>query len=77
MGLARERFENDVKMYGTQTYLRCCYRDCRFENDVKMYGTQTKIRHRRVLRWFENDVKMYGTQTGWRKCSITNSLRMM
>ena len=36
------RFENDVKMYGTQTTLVrpiCCIL---FENDVKMYGTQTK-----------------------------------
>ena len=35
------RFENDVKMYGTQTRR---YKDeihRRFENDVKMYGTQT------------------------------------
>ena len=37
------RFENDVKMYGTQTiYLfRKCNRE--FENDVKMYGTQTRV----------------------------------
>ena len=35
------RFENDVKMYGTQTRAgRIRYR-YRFENDVKMYGTQT------------------------------------
>ena len=35
------RFENDVKMYGTQT--RSTSRKTRllFENDVKMYGTQT------------------------------------
>ena len=34
------RFENDVKMYGTQaTVIRNGNRD-RFENDVKMYGTQ-------------------------------------
>ena len=36
------RFENDVKMYGTQTV---CHSDVRlvlFENDVKMYGTQTR-----------------------------------
>ena len=35
------RFENDVKMYGTQTkeFIQCG-RDP-FENDVKMYGTQT------------------------------------
>ena len=35
------RFENDVKMYGTQTSDledRC---NVLFENDVKMYGTQT------------------------------------
>ena len=36
------RFENDVKMYGTQTTLsRICLFN-RFENDVKMYGTQTR-----------------------------------
>ena len=35
------RFENDVKMYGTQTNavrVPICHL---FENDVKMYGTQT------------------------------------
>ena len=35
------RFENDVKMYGTQTYKAAGTRVGRFENDVKMYGTQT------------------------------------
>ena len=37
------RFENDVKMYGTQTkkHRRCCRSS--FENDVKMYGTQTMV----------------------------------
>ena len=35
------RFENDVKMYGTQT-LNVSPQFVRvFENDVKMYGTQT------------------------------------
>ena len=34
------RFENDVKMYGTQAYVLRCYENIRFENDVKMYGTQ-------------------------------------
>ncbi len=57
------RFENDVKMYGTQTFI-LWFRNCQpFENDVKMYGTQTdkcSVRHREQ---FENDVKMYGTQT--------------
>ena len=35
------RFENDVKMYGTQTLDRCYSLLSSFENDVKMYGTQT------------------------------------
>ena len=35
------RFENDVKMYGTQTNRPPGPYDLRFENDVKMYGTQT------------------------------------
>ena len=35
------RFENDVKMYGTQTVVSYTKAIKRFENDVKMYGTQT------------------------------------
>ena len=35
------RFENDVKMYGTQTGSPACTSRHMFENDVKMYGTQT------------------------------------
>ena len=35
------RFENDVKMYGTQTKNVECRINTLFENDVKMYGTQT------------------------------------
>ena len=35
------RFENDVKMYGTQTRQPIQITTHRFENDVKMYGTQT------------------------------------
>ena len=35
------RFENDVKMYGTQTEKMVHDGDLWFENDVKMYGTQT------------------------------------
>ena len=34
------RFENDVKMYGTQAQLLLRWCGTRFENDVKMYGTQ-------------------------------------
>ena len=37
------RFENDVKMYGTQTKFVICVMSSPFENDVKMYGTQTDI----------------------------------
>ena len=34
------RFENDVKMYGTQAYQKPLCTGVTFENDVKMYGTQ-------------------------------------
>ena len=34
-------FENDVKMYGTQTSGTNVKVENQFENDVKMYGTQT------------------------------------
>ena len=56
-------FENDVKMYGTQTSDKDIYTDTWFENDVKMYGTQTVTRREASEGLFENDVKMYGTQT--------------
>ena len=36
------RFENDVKMYGTQTEKLTKKLSEQFENDVKMYGTQTE-----------------------------------
>ena len=34
------RFENDVKMYGTQAAIMQFPFPVKFENDVKMYGTQ-------------------------------------
>ena len=37
------RFENDVKMYGTQTHRVTRTMRILFENDVKMYGTQTPV----------------------------------
>ena len=37
------RFENDVKMYGTQTPTGLITTPSQFENDVKMYGTQTHL----------------------------------
>ena len=36
-------FENDVKMYGTQTKETKLYPVDAFENDVKIYGTQTRV----------------------------------
>ena len=58
-----KRFENDVKMYGTQTLNNIEYSSSKFENDVKMYGTQTRGNTQYGKHQFENDVKMYGTQT--------------
>ena len=60
------RFENDVKMYGTQTLITTKGTFLEFENDVKMYGTQTVCSRQPLPSAFENDVKMYGTQTCWR-----------
>ena len=57
------RFENDVKMYGTQTDQPGARSKEGFENDVKMYGTQTVSNPSPDPLRFENDVKMYGTQT--------------
>ena len=57
------RFENDVKMYGTQTITLTDNVFIPFENDVKMYGTQTMKAVELAEVEFENDVKMYGTQT--------------
>ena len=57
------RFENDVKMYGTQTQMQTNLCHILFENDVKMYGTQTNKPLHHLPAAFENDVKMYGTQT--------------
>ena len=71
------RFENDVKMYGTQTgdmISPCSYR---FENDVKMYGTQTMDHISESTQRFENDVKMYGTQTVGKRRDNKIRLRMM
>ena len=51
-------FENDVKMYGTQTCSYCYVWIFRFENDVKMYGTQTVFVLKLIVIQFENDVKL-------------------
>lgn len=51
------RFENDVKMYGTQTLIAISSSSQSFENDVKMYSTQTFSGQILLNRTFENDVK--------------------
>ena len=57
------RFENDVKMYGTETVDIDGHQVVPFENDVKMYGTETSLFRFFEVGQFENDVKMYGTET--------------
>ena len=37
-------FENDVEMYGAQTFLPVLLAYVLFENDVEMYGAQTCLR---------------------------------
>ena len=71
------RFENDVKMYGTQTDRMSPEPNTWFENDVKMYGTQTTPFTHFSCSLFENDVKMYGTQTWIFLVSSFAGLRMM
>ena len=44
------RFENDVKMYGTETKGVEQESISVFENDVKMYGTETMERVRQLSR---------------------------
>ena len=70
-------FENDVKMYGTQTSGTNVKVENQFENDVKMYGTQTTVYGANDGFKFENDVKMYGTQTIIFCRTCMGSLRMM
>ena len=70
-------FENDVKMYGTQTFVVNNKIIRMFENDVKMYGTQTFCVILTISPSFENDVKMYGTQTEAGRDSEDSCLRMM
>ena len=71
------RFENDVKMYGTQTNTDDAETSEEFENDVKMYGTQTIKLPSQTAAMFENDVKMYGTQTPGQQSPSQERLRMM
>ena len=57
------RFENDVEMYGAQTFFINRARCGVFENDVEMYGAQTPCALSSDPLLFENDVEMYGAQT--------------
>ena len=74
---AQNWFENDVKMYGTQTFCLLYSSSRLFENDVKMYGTQTFRAGVSAAERFENDVKMYGTQTLSLFQDLPFGLRMM
>ena len=58
------RFENDVEMYGAQTFADFINIFLAFENDVEMYGAQTTDLYQYQPSQFENDVEMYGAQTG-------------
>ena len=71
------RFENDVKMYGTQTRVPHSSMIGTFENDVKMCGTQTPIIVFCGFFSFEHDVKMYSTQTNTELLLQNLRLRMM
>ena len=71
------RFENDVKMYGTQARRKEISQMIKFENDVKMYGTQAQQVWWAGKATFENDVKMYGTQAYKVSKEVWNCLRMM
>ena len=75
--MAAGLFENDVKMYGTQTFAFVHPLFTPFENDVKMYGTQTWCYQTHTVYQFENDVKMYGTQTAGMPEFQSSRLRMM
>ena len=57
------RFENDVEMYGAQTFINDQSVVFQFENDVEMYGAQTCKNASYFVAVFENDVEMYGAQT--------------
>ena len=73
----RYGFENDVKMYGTETLTKWIAKKVKFENDVKMYGTETLRSQHVPARQFENDVKTYGTETCSHEMSVCFCLRMM
>ncbi len=73
----RERFENDVNRYGTQTLRQQLHKFVGFENDVNRYGTQTLRQQLHKFVGFENDVNRYGTQTFTFAITPSVSLRMM
>ena len=77
MIIAVARFENDVKVDGTQTVCKSFAYKFTFENDVKVDGTQTFPVAFAFLSSFENDVKVDGTQTNIASTSPSRSLRMM
>ncbi len=61
-----KKFENDVKMYGTQARYYRSSDHCLFENDVKMYGTQANLAAASGEDLFENDVNVWYTSVSAR-----------
>ena len=59
----KDRFENDVKIYGIKTGTGGSRNMVKFENDVKIYGIKTGVIKDTVVVVFENDVKIYGIKT--------------
>ena len=73
-------FENDVKMYGTQTVNVFLISSSMFENDVKMYGTQTVLASEVLTSVFENDVVIVvlnGKRAYWRRSDMPFSSFML
>lgn len=68
------RFENDVKMYGTQASVVARNHSDMFENDVKIYGTQAAIVITIIIVAFENDVKMYDIRCSYNRLKLCVSL---
>lgn len=53
------RFENDVKMYGTQTDLEKVVSAIKFENDVKMYGVQHPNTQKHAFCHLQHPVRVF------------------
>ncbi len=73
-GVEKWKFENDVILYGSQTYPDSI--SCMTE-DVILYGSQTNGYAEGKAQAFENDVILYGSQTALGALVGGICLRMM